>query len=211
MTFLLEAEGPISRGYWKLAALIASCPQWWFTICARENPVAAMDRIHWPTASDTAIDEATGGEIELPASARPRAIISDSPICTFTEDGNGNPALEMGLLLSIEIPAFQEYTFFAANFWPTDFWPADFWPSYELSEKNQKLALTNAIGVLLREMMARRGSDPAVGDPEDPLNTSHQNVVSIEQMQSPGLVDPSEYGGNYFGSAAYLVRWQGIV
>lgn len=210
MTQFLRAEGPISRSYWKLAALAASCEEWYFRICGRADPTAGMERIYWPTARDTARND-EGDEVDLPTDARPRLIIDDSPVFDLSADGNDTVLFRGALMLSIEIPVFERYEFWPQRFWPDGFWPADWWPAHEIDERDRKTAFTNAVGRLLMEMWQKRGTTPGPNDPVDPDNTSHLWIVQIEQVESPGLCNPAEWGGNYFAGAVYRVHWQGVM
>jgi len=210
MTQFLAPEGPISRFYWKLAALAASCPRWYFTICGRANPTEGMERIYWPTARDTEQD-AEGNEIPLPADARPRLIIDDSPSFSLTTDGPDTTLMRAGLIVSIEIPAYEEYEFWPERWWPDAFWPEDFWPTVEIDERDRKTAFMNHVGVLLKQMIAKADKTPEPDDPVDPLGTSHVEIESVEQVSPPGLCNPAEWGGNYFGGVVYQFNVRGVL
>jgi hypothetical protein len=208
MTQLLAPEGPLSRFYWKLAVLAASCPRWYFTICGRSTPTEGLERIYWPTAQDTGRD-ADGNETALPADARPRLIIDDSPSFEFERDGPDTTIMRAALVVSIEIPAFAEFDFWPEDFWPSSFWPADFWPTTEIDERDRKTAFMNHVGVLLQQMMAKADKTPAAEDPVDPLGTSHIEIVSLVQLTPPTLCNPAEWDGNYFGGTVWQFNVRG--
>lgn len=210
MTQFLAPEGPLSRFYWKLAALAASCDRWYYTICGRATPTEGMERIYWPTARDTAQD-ADGNEAALPADARPRIIIDDSTLLRFTVDGPDTTIMRAALVVSIEIPAFRRYDFWPSRWWPDSYWPEDFWPTAEIDERDQKTAFMNHVGVLLKQMIGKANKTPAADDPVDPLGTSHVEIEEIELLSAPGLCNPAEWDGNYFGGAVFQFHVRGVM
>jgi hypothetical protein len=210
MTQLLQPEGPLSRFYWKLAVLAACCPRWYYTICGRPTPSDGLERIYWPSASDTAQD-AEGNEVPLPAAARPRMIIDDSASFSFDRDGPDTRIMRAALIVSFEIPAYKSRDFWPSRFWPVDYWPGDFWPTTEVDERDRKTAFMNDVGVLIQQMFAKAETTPGSDDPVDPLGTSHIEIERVDQISPPGLCNPAEWGGNYFAGAVYQFHVRGVL